>query len=241
MLLAEGHLLYNGPADAVVGWMEGFGLRVPFGTSIADFVLDTAMGEAGGTKSGKTGDAAVKELWTAWEARASGGGALPAPQQSAGGEKAAGGRRGPQGGDQHLQRDQRPAGGGLEIEAADGKDGGGAAAAAPADRQKGPGRVGASYRDQVAVLTGRALKVRRFEQMTFSNYFQLLFVAAVAGLVWWQRGSTYTVKNGADVLGRFCGCLVCWFSGLLGVFGLLPWRCCRPAEANQPNQPTQPF
>jgi hypothetical protein len=35
MLLAEGHLLYSGPAAEVVGWMGRFGLQVPFGTSIA--------------------------------------------------------------------------------------------------------------------------------------------------------------------------------------------------------------
>jgi ABC-type multidrug transport system ATPase subunit len=35
MLLAEGQLLYSGAAGAVVDWFGGFGLRVPFGTSIA--------------------------------------------------------------------------------------------------------------------------------------------------------------------------------------------------------------
>lgn len=35
MLLAEGHLLYAGNAQGVVAHFERFGLRVPFGTSIA--------------------------------------------------------------------------------------------------------------------------------------------------------------------------------------------------------------
>ena len=35
MLLAEGHLVYSGPASDVVDWMGRFGLQVPFGTSIA--------------------------------------------------------------------------------------------------------------------------------------------------------------------------------------------------------------
>lgn len=39
MLLAEGHLIYSGPAQDVVGWMGGFGLQVPYGTSTAGVLV----------------------------------------------------------------------------------------------------------------------------------------------------------------------------------------------------------
>ncbi|GBF97037.1 ABC transporter G family member [Raphidocelis subcapitata] len=207
LLLAEGHVLYSGAAGAVADWFAGFGLRVPFGTSIADFVLDAAMGEAGATHSGATGDAAVRELWAAWEARASDGGRARGTAASDHAALGGGGRNGFGGGAGDgfgvaVGGRNAPFG----VDGVDDGDGGGkcvaaSAASASAGASHGGARGGASWPQQVRVLTARALKVRRFEQLTASHFFTLLFVAAIAGLVWWQRGSTYTLLNATDVMG----------------------------------------
>jgi hypothetical protein len=62
MLLAEGHLLYGGPAGAVVGWMARFGLQVPFGTSIAGA---RAAGGGGGGRGRHAASGGF--VWTAGE------------------------------------------------------------------------------------------------------------------------------------------------------------------------------
>jgi hypothetical protein len=51
----------------VLDWLGQFGFRIPFGVSIADYILDISLGEAGYSSSGKTGSAAVTELYTAFE------------------------------------------------------------------------------------------------------------------------------------------------------------------------------
>jgi hypothetical protein len=51
----------------VLDWFGQFGFRIPFGVSIADYILDISLGEAGYSSSGKSGSAAVTELYTAFE------------------------------------------------------------------------------------------------------------------------------------------------------------------------------
>ncbi len=51
------------------------------------------------------------------------------------------------------------------------------------------------------MLTSRALRVRRFEQLTVLHFSPLLAVAFIAGLVWWQRGRENTVKAAQDTIG----------------------------------------
>eukprot|EP00882_Tetradesmus_deserticola_P032822 GHRQ01037424.1.p1 GENE.GHRQ01037424.1~~GHRQ01037424.1.p1 ORF type:complete len:135 (-),score=62.28 GHRQ01037424.1:118-522(-) len=51
----------------VLDWFGQFGYKIPFGVSIADYVLDISLGEAGYSSSGKTGSAAVTELYSAFE------------------------------------------------------------------------------------------------------------------------------------------------------------------------------
>jgi hypothetical protein len=51
----------------VLDWFGGFGYKIPFGVSIADYILDISLGEAGYSNSGASGQAAIKELYTAYE------------------------------------------------------------------------------------------------------------------------------------------------------------------------------
>ncbi len=45
MLLAEGHVMYFGDSLRAVDWFTHLGFGLPWGTSLADHLLDTAMGE----------------------------------------------------------------------------------------------------------------------------------------------------------------------------------------------------
>ena len=68
---------------------------------------------------------------------------------------------------------------------------GGCCAAAAARVQAWTGtadRGGASYWTQLRILTLRQLKVRRFESLSGQRFTQLLTIAVLTGLFWWQRG-----------------------------------------------------
>ncbi|KAG2437947.1 hypothetical protein HXX76_005562 [Chlamydomonas incerta] len=83
-------------------------------------------------------------------------------------------------------------------------DGGGSAAAAGkggGGGGGGGGRGGASYWQQVRILTTRAIKVRRFESLSGQNLGQLVAVALITGLLWFQRGAGRGIGVGADVTG----------------------------------------
>ncbi|GFR49799.1 hypothetical protein Agub_g11737, partial [Astrephomene gubernaculifera] len=45
MLLSEGRCMYYGDAQSVAGWFSGLGQPCPFGTNIADHILDLANGD----------------------------------------------------------------------------------------------------------------------------------------------------------------------------------------------------
>ncbi|GFH21407.1 ABC transporter domain-containing protein, partial [Haematococcus lacustris] len=45
MLLAEGHIMYYGDALRAVDWFDHLGFSLPYGTNLADHILDCAMGE----------------------------------------------------------------------------------------------------------------------------------------------------------------------------------------------------
>jgi hypothetical protein len=122
------------------------------------------MGEVGATASGNAGEAAVRELWGAWEAQAGRQQGAP-PAGAAGGPDAradARGRSGATVGGKAFAAmgPLGSAGGGGRHGSSRGHGGksGGAGGS-------GVGHQGASWWTQVSVLTGRAIKVRRFEQV----------------------------------------------------------------------------
>ncbi|GLI64949.1 hypothetical protein VaNZ11_008354, partial [Volvox africanus] len=45
MLLAEGHVMYSGDANLAADWFGHFGFALPYGVSLADFILDCATGQ----------------------------------------------------------------------------------------------------------------------------------------------------------------------------------------------------
>lgn len=56
----------------VLDWFGQFGYKIPFGVSIADYILDISLGEAGYSSSGLTGSAAIKEVYEAYESQFAG-------------------------------------------------------------------------------------------------------------------------------------------------------------------------
>ncbi|KAG2493515.1 hypothetical protein HYH03_008330 [Edaphochlamys debaryana] len=317
MLLAEGHVMYCGDANLAAEWFGHFGFGLPYGVSLADFILDCAAGEVVASQAAADEAAAAAEsggrrasarsgsgypapsappLALPPGAGAAGGGVRVAegltgrpaivglyrtfeiwyaahpegfchPSQLAGVELEAGAGAGeastrpgpgapklgvtPEGpeteesmtrrkasaaaaspaGPQDLSPDPLAARGGGGAGAVGGGGGtgkgganGGAAAGVPpspfslssgADGAAGAegggsatasaanagGRGGASYVEQLRILTTRAIKVRRFESLSGQNLVQMLAVALITGLLWFQRGRGSSISVGTDVTG----------------------------------------
>jgi hypothetical protein len=141
----------------VLDWFGKFGFRIPFGVSIADYILDISLGEAGYSSSGNTGNAAVTELYTAFEQQYAGkanahkhntGFSYKQPQQISNGTAAAAGA---------LPMSHGGAVNGSSSDAvvlADGSSGSGKkgsiSSGSKGEKQK---RVGAYYWDQLVVLS----------------------------------------------------------------------------------------
>ena len=62
-------------------------------------------------------------------------------------------------------------------------------------------RGGASFATQLQVLLMRNLKVRRFESLSGQRFVQLVAVAVITGLFWFQRGAGNTLLAAQDVVG----------------------------------------
>jgi hypothetical protein len=184
----------------VLDWFTNFGYQIPFGVSIADYILDISLGEAGYSNSGATGNAAVKELYTAFESQYGGAASVGNKAMQAGGYSSSRQQQGRNGqimplstiasvGDLQGQ-DKAPAGSvtvtGLQPA---GQHTFAVAGAGPEQQQKQQQKGGkqerAPYWEQLRVLLQRTARVRRFEQMTGQHFFQLFAVAFITG-GWWM-------------------------------------------------------
>jgi hypothetical protein len=119
----------------VLDWFGQFGFRIPFGVSIADYILDISLGEAGYSSSGNTGSAAVTELYTAFE------------QQYAGKANAHKYNTG-----FSYQRPQIANGAAAELPVSSGAAGSGVGKGSSSSKDSSK-RVGAKYWDQLVVLS----------------------------------------------------------------------------------------
>ncbi|KXZ52591.1 hypothetical protein GPECTOR_9g636 [Gonium pectorale] len=196
MLLSEGRTMYYGEAAAVSTWFRLHGQPCPFGTNVADHILDLASGDvvlgggasvaAGLSELGGEAGAAAAEAAPASAAEVLRGLVEAYEKRSVGR-----GRGGIRASDlveleeqqQGQQRQQGQGDGGdgaigpgKEVEVA---EGGGAAA---------DDKWGASWLDQVKYLTVRSVKTRRFQSLSSQKFIQLIGVALLSGMFWWQRG-----------------------------------------------------
>ncbi|KAJ9515493.1 hypothetical protein QJQ45_016484 [Haematococcus lacustris] len=320
MLLAEGHIMYYGDALRAVDWFDHLGFSLPYGTNLADHILDCALGEVthdpsapGAAQAAAScgvnahtseqedvqanrrqqyvnkmrGPVAVRALYTtyeSWYLGHRGGFTVSMDELEEGGEgslhgvKAAGRGGGPGGRPGGSGAPEVPNQRGCSRGHAGGGATGGAAAVATDLRDIGSGcaawcswdwgykatqvgdaatdlcpggplpdspspptaalppskasplplshplpktisatseaggkaggaggaglvRDGAPFWQQVAVLWQRAVKVRRFESLSGQNLVQMFLVAAITGLLWWQRGRNGDVAGAADILG----------------------------------------
>lgn len=60
-------------------------------------------------------------------------------------------------------------------------------------------RLGAGYAEQLRVLFVRSMKTRRFQALGIQRFCNFGLTGAIAGLLWWQRGSETTVSAGQDI------------------------------------------
>ncbi|GIL50151.1 hypothetical protein Vafri_6284 [Volvox africanus] len=242
MLLAQGRVMYYGDAQCVAAWFKMLGQPCPFGTNIADHILDLANGDVV-TRSGA--NVASGLSGTVIGNRGSGGGAV---RRRGAGSATAGvddgtaddGRMDDRavgdGGDaaacssstdefaEEIHRqlieayEKRTIGhgrGGIraselqdelrdEIIAPPGGGGRGARPLPSGDGAKGVSGMdllnlasssdaedkwGAPWVQQVRYLTVRSVKTRRFQSLSVQKTAQLLVVAVLAGLFWWQIGA----------------------------------------------------
>jgi hypothetical protein len=157
-------------------WFGGFGYQIPFGVSVADFILDISLGEAGYSNSGATGNAAVKELYRAFETQYGGAASAGNAAMQAGGFSSS------------IKQQQKmlpistihSAGDVSGMERTQQ-----AGVLSTEKQQQQPARKGgrdrAPYWEQLRVLLQRTARVRRFEQMTGQHFFQLFAVAFITG------------------------------------------------------------
>ncbi|KAG2425311.1 hypothetical protein HXX76_013891 [Chlamydomonas incerta] len=230
MLLSDGRCMYYGDAQSVSTWFKLLGQPCPFGTNIADHILDLANGDVlvGGGSSASVGtglDAlgaglgaegvegvamtardVHQSLVAAFEQRKIGRGrggirasdleamaaAADAAELAAGGTTRKGGRYGGDGdsedaatssGDQALSaaavKAEVAAYGGSGAELVD-------AAPAPGGEES---KWGATWFDQIKILVIRCVKTRRFQSLSNQKFIQLIGVALLAGMFWWQIGA----------------------------------------------------
>ncbi|GLC39402.1 hypothetical protein PLESTM_000892900 [Pleodorina starrii] len=258
MLLAQGRCMYYGDAQCVATWFKLQGQPCPFGTNIADHILDLANGDVVTSRSGSSFGAGLcdlaagagegtaangvrrraggvaasaaaddddvaaaatcssstdaglsveevhRQLIEAFEKRSIGrgrGGIRAADLSEA--ELRVAGTNGGGGGDDGSGSPEKRLGG---LSAVNGGGEGSAvdllALAPRAVEEEGEGAAddkwGAPWLDQVRYLSLRSVKTRRFQSLSVQKTGQLLAVAVLAGLFWWQQGAS--LEGQQDVL-----------------------------------------
>lgn len=183
----------------VLDWFGNFGYQIPFGVSIADYILDISLGEAGYSNTGATGNAAIKELYTAFESQY--GGAAAAANKAiqthgySSGSTVSKQRQGlplstiasvgdmqaedlsPSASHSHSRSPLQP-----HQQSALAVSGPGVVSEKQQKQHSGRSKKErAPYWEQLRVLLQRTARVRRFEQMTGQHFFQLFAVAFITG------------------------------------------------------------
>jgi len=196
----------------VLDWFSRFGYQIPFGVSIADYILDISLGEAGYSNTGNTGPAAIKELYSAFEAQFGGAASVGNKAMQAGGFSSSNtsstsgsklqqpqGALGIQAGrsTQALPLSTIYSVGDLEKDQDGGKGRGVGQqvfAAGSSKQHRKPDKGRAPYWEQLRVLLQRTARVRRFEQMTGQHFFQLFAVAFITGGCVGMRSAAATCR-----------------------------------------------
>ncbi|GLI63140.1 hypothetical protein VaNZ11_006048 [Volvox africanus] len=239
MLLAQGRVMYYGDAQCVALWFKMLGQPCPFGTNIADHILDLANGDVV-TQSGASAASGLSSMATGnrggggtvrrrGAGSATGGdddmaddGRMDDRAVGDGGDAAAcssstedsadeihrqlieayekrtighgpGGIRASELQDEMRDEIAVPGGGGREgspLPSGNGARGGSEVDVLNLAASTDAGdKWGAPWVQQVRYLAVRSVKTRRFQSLSVQKTAQLLVVAVLAGLFWWQIGT----------------------------------------------------
>ncbi|KAI3436788.1 hypothetical protein D9Q98_006199 [Chlorella vulgaris] len=214
LLLSQGHVMYYGAAQQAAEWFSRLGYSLPYGSSLADFILDLASADV----SNPERDGEQSRLYLIDTAEAylrrhpqdgfnmdrdsdsgAGGGATAGPGHISG---SGSGSSSPT----SISRSD-----GADIAATRGISGvtvsklgaqgdiqvaGGSSGALQEEH-----RWGAPYLTQVSLLFRRSLRTRRFETMKGQDVMQFSAIALLAGLFWLQAGQDNTVLGARNTLG----------------------------------------
>mmetsp|Transcript_39200 Transcript_39200/g.92898 ORF Transcript_39200/g.92898 Transcript_39200/m.92898 type:complete len:734 (+) Transcript_39200:104-2305(+) len=229
MLLAEGRVLYYGSNGACVDWFGGLGSPCPFGINVADFILDLANANQGDTKEG--GAEICRRQVKALERLSQSEGYDPMRGVTAGnvgaaaellrevsgeGAEALGGPsdgREPAAPGSRLMRKLSSVG--LSVRSR--------SSANLADTAESEREWGAPWATQFSVLLLRAMKVRRFETLSSQKVLQIVLVAVIAGMIFFQRAGESTVAGARDTVGLlFFEIIFLSFQALFGALFVFP-------------------
>ncbi|GMH34295.1 hypothetical protein BSKO_02129 [Bryopsis sp. KO-2023] len=186
MLLSQGRTMYYGRADLAMHWFNSVGYSVPVGMNIADFIVDLANGNSCGVGIARSRTEMMQQLTEAFQPFS---GKIKGISSKADLE---------QSNTVQLKNsvwtlkklDQR-----LPELGVNGK-------MLSQDPAKTRGRrIGAGYLEQVRLLTGRAIKTRRFESLGFLRFLNTAAPGGIVGLLWWQSGGDDTVLGALNVSG----------------------------------------
>ncbi|KAI7836411.1 hypothetical protein COHA_009711 [Chlorella ohadii] len=200
-VLLLGHAIYYGQAAMAAAWFGSLGYSLPFGSSLADFILDLASGDVG--TQDRDGEASRVHLIEAAEAFLA-----QHPQEGYCGQQHSGAAA--TAADEGFKTVQLSpieapdSSVGLGVERVEGKTASASladAAAGGKEAAQGEHRWGAPWSTQVALLFRRSLRTRRFQSMSTQDIVQAAVISLLAGLCWWQAGQDDTVLGARNTLG----------------------------------------
>lgn len=169
MLLSEGKVLYYGSSQLAVDWFDQHGYPLPYGVNVADFILDLSNGDIEGDNL--DGEASRVHLIDQMTEYLT---------------------KNPQG---YLEGGTIPE---EQEEEAPGEAGVSQKALVGIGKDKSD-RWGASFLEQVSILTSRAARNRRFDSLSYQNMFQACGVGLIIILLWWQTGDGDTLLVASDL------------------------------------------
>ncbi|GMH34285.1 hypothetical protein BSKO_02119 [Bryopsis sp. KO-2023] len=203
MLLSEGHTMYYGDAKLVMGWFQKLGQPLPLGVNIADFILDLANGDINDEE--RSGDECRQEFISAflsYSTKHHQG--VTCESDIINFNKEGEAAISPTSSSSTVRASET-----FEIESDSPDD--------------GSERWGASFVEQVKVLSSRTVRTRRFETFSLQKFIQLIGLAIIAGLLWWQAGGKNTLLSASDMSGLlFFELLFTQFSAMFAALFTFP-------------------
>jgi ABC-type multidrug transport system ATPase subunit len=204
MLLSEGRVLYYGYNEHCVEWFQKLGTPCPFGVNIADFILDLANANQGITKEdGQTIRAQQVNAFKAFADREDYNMETGIVKESL--EIAAGLVKVVSSKEMHTGNgalmDPSSQGSQIISKIASHLSISNVAKMLSKEDVVSERAWGATWGTQFAVLFSRSIKTRRFDSLGIERVSQLLGVAIIAGMFYFQLGGKDTVKSARDVAG----------------------------------------